>query len=93
MKMLRDTILVRKIAKEKTSKIVMPDTIQDDWWRGEVKEIGKGAYDNNGNRIKPEVKVGDIVVFLPPKYETYPVVNVDGCECYILAERYIAAIE
>jgi chaperonin GroES len=93
IKMLKDTVLVKKIAKEQTSNILMPDSVVDDWERGEVMAVGKGAYDMNQKRVKMEVKVGDIVIFLPAKYSAYPIVNVDGEECIILSESNIAAIE
>jgi chaperonin GroES len=51
--------------KEEKSQggLFLPDTAQEKPIEGEVVAVGPGRIDANGNRIAPEVKVGDIVVF------------------------------
>ena len=62
---LHDRVLVRRIeAEEKTAGgIIIPDTAQEKPSEGEVVAVGEGAYNEDGDRIKPDVKAGDRVLF------------------------------
>jgi len=62
---LHDRVLVRRIeAEEKTAGgIIIPDTAKEKPQEGEVIAVGKGAKDEDGERIKPDVKKGDKILF------------------------------
>jgi chaperonin GroES len=62
---LHDRVLVRRVeAEEKTAGgIIIPDTAKEKPQEGEVIAVGKGARDENGKRVDPDVKVGDRILF------------------------------
>ncbi len=62
---LHDRVLVRRIeADEKTAGgIIIPDTAKEKPQEGKVISVGEGAYNEDGDRIKPDVKKGDIILF------------------------------
>jgi len=62
---LHDRVLVRRIeAEEKTAGgIIIPDTAKEKPQEGEVVAVGKGAKDEDGDRIEMDVKVGDKILF------------------------------
>lgn len=62
---LHDRVLVRRIeAEEKTAGgIIIPDTAKEKPQEGEVVAVGEGAFNQAGDRIKPDVKVGDKIMF------------------------------
>jgi chaperonin GroES len=62
---LHDRVLVRRIeAEEKTAGgIIIPDTAKEKPQEGEVVSVGEGAYNEDGERIKPDVKKGDKILF------------------------------
>lgn len=62
---LHDRVLVRRIeAEEKTAGgIIIPDAAQEKPQEGEIVAVGKGAYDDRGERIALDVKVGDRILF------------------------------
>jgi len=97
MKVLRDNLLVKELAREQLGKIVVPNSVPDDYCRGKVVGVGLGDIDTAGNRIKLEVKVDDIIVFPPPMGGApggkYPHVNVDGEDLIIMPERLVWAVE
>lgn len=92
MKMLRNNILVEKLSKEQRGAILMPDNVKDDWQRGKVVGIGSGTT-MFGNKVEMEVEVGDIIVFPPSPYGSYPTIIVDGYERIILTEDAVWAVE
>ena len=77
--------------EEKTSSgIYLPDTAaKEKPQTGKVIAVGKGKVLENGTRIEPEVKVGEVVVFA--KYSGTEV-KVDEKEYLILSERDILAV-
>jgi chaperonin GroES len=91
LKPLADRIVVKKLdAEEKTAGgIVLPDTAKEKPQQAEVLAVGPGRVDDKGNRVAPEVKVGDKVLFA--KYSGTEV-KIEGVEYIILAERDILAI-
>ena len=91
MRVLRDNILVKKLEKEQLGKIVIPDSVEDDWSRGEVYGVGPGVY-QNGKLIKPDLKVGDIVVF-PSQQMGMSLPPVGDDELLIIPEKMILAVE
>ena len=77
--------------EEKTSSgIYLPDTAaKEKPQTGKVIAVGKGKVLENGTRVEPEVKVGEVVVFA--KYSGTEV-KVDEKEYLILSERDILAV-
>ncbi len=87
---LHDRVLVRRVtAEEKTAGgIIIPDTAKEKPQEGEVIAVGPGKFSETGERIKPEVKAGDKVLY--GKYSGTEV-TVDGKEYLILRESDILA--
>jgi chaperonin GroES len=64
IKPLHDNILVERIEQEvKKGGIIIPDTAKEKPQQGKVIATGAGRRDDKGNRIKLEVKKGDIILF------------------------------
>ena len=92
LKPLADHIIVEAIVKEEktSSGIYLPDTAAKvKPQTGKVIAVGKGKVLENGTRVEPEVKVGEVVVFA--KYSGTEV-KVDEKEYLILSERDILAV-
>ena len=92
LKPLADHIIVEAVVKEEktSSGIYLPDTAaKEKPQTGKVIAIGKGKVLENGTRVEPEVKVGEVVVFA--KYSGTEV-KVDEKEYLILSERDILAV-
>ena len=62
---LHDRIVVKRLEEEKTSPggIVIPDSAKEKPVKGEVVAVGNGKPLDTGEVRKPEVKVGDHVLF------------------------------
>ena len=62
---LNDKILVLRVEEEeKTSGgIIIPDTAKEKPQEGKVIAVGPGKTDKKGNRVAPEVKAGDHILF------------------------------
>ncbi|HEY0283037.1 MAG TPA: co-chaperone GroES, partial [Rhizomicrobium sp.] len=69
--------------------IIIPDTVQEKPQEGEIIAVGPGALDENGKRVVPEVKPGDIVLF--GKWSGTEV-KLDGEELLIMKESDIMGI-
>ncbi|KPK64220.1 molecular chaperone GroES [candidate division WOR_3 bacterium SM23_42] len=64
IKPLHDHILVERIEEEvKKGGIIIPDTAKEKPQQGKVIAVGSGRRDEKGNRIPPEVKKGDTILF------------------------------
>lgn len=65
LKPLADRLVVKPASREETtsSGIVIPDTAKEKPQRGTVIAAGEGRLDEDGDRIKMEVKVGDEIIF------------------------------
>jgi chaperonin GroES len=87
---LDDRVVVQRLeAEEKTAGgIVLPDTAKEKPQKGKVIAVGPGKLSDDGKRIPPEVKVGDVVLF--GKYAGNEV-KVQGEDCLILRESDILA--
>ncbi len=92
LKPLADRVIVKVLEGEERTKggIVLPDTAKEKPQEGEVKAVGSGRVLENGTKLAPEVKVGDIVVFA--KYGGTEV-KVNGEELLILRESDILAVK
>src|SRR5437588_12864689 len=88
---LGDRVVVRRVQEgQKTpGGIIIPDTAQEKPQEGEVIAVGPGALDDNGKRVVPEVKAGDIVLF--GKWSGTEV-KLDGEELLIMKESDIMGI-
>lgn len=91
LKPLGDRVVVRVIEQEEKTRggIVLPDTAKEKPQEGEVLAVGPGRILDNGQRVAPEVKVGDRIIFA--KYGGTEV-EVGGEEYLILRESDILAV-
>lgn len=82
---LQDRILVKRIeSEEKTSGgIIIPDNAKEKPMEGQVVAVGNGKKLEDGSLHKPDVKVGDNVLF--SKYAGSEV-KIDGHEHLVLRE-------
>jgi chaperonin GroES len=87
---LEDRIVVEPLeAKEKTKGgIVLPDTAKEKPQQGKVVAVGPGRILDTGDRAKPAVKKGDIVIFA--KYGGTDI-EIEETEYKILRESDILA--
>jgi len=88
---LRDQVILEKQeAVEKTkSGIVLPDSAQEKPQTAKVVAVGLGKTLDNGTKVEPEVKVGDIVYY--SKFSGTNV-TVDEKEYIIVSESDVLAI-
>lgn len=91
LKPLGDRVVVKPIdVEEKTAGgIVIPDTAKEKPQQGEVVAVGPGRVLDNGERLAPEVSVGQRVLYA--KYGGTEV-KLNGEEYLILRESDILAI-
>jgi chaperonin GroES len=88
---LEDRILVQANEAETTtaSGIVIPDTAKEKPQEGTVLAVGPGRFDDNGNRVPLDVKVGDTVIY--SKYGGTEV-KWGGEEYLVLSARDVLAV-
>ena len=91
IKPLQDRVLVLRIAEEKKTKggIVIPDTAKEKPQEGKIIAAGPGKVAENGERIPPEVKKNDHILF--GKYAGNEI-KIDGVEHLIMKEDDILGI-
>ena len=91
IKPLGDRVLVQALEAEETKGgIIIPDTAtKEKPQQGTVVAVGPGRVSDEGNRIAPEVKSGDRVLF--GKYSGTEI-EVDGKDLLILRETDILAV-
>jgi len=87
---LDDRIVVKRTeAEEKSSGgIVLPENAKEKPQQGKVLAVGPGKLLDNGERAKPDVAVGDLILF--GKYSGSEI-TVEGDEVVILRENDILA--
>ena len=90
IKPLADRVIVAPMEQE-TMKggIIIPDTAKEKPQQGKIVAVGPGRTDDNGNRVEPEVKKGDVVLY--GKYAGTEV-TVEGNDYLILREGDVLAI-
>jgi len=90
IKPLADRVIVEPMEGE-TMKggIIIPDTAKEKPQQGKVIAVGPGRTDDSGERIAPEVKKNDVVLY--GKYAGTEV-SVEGHDYLILREGDILAI-
>ena len=88
---LADRVIVKRLENEtKTaSGIVIPDNAAEKPDQGEVLAVGPGRMDEDGDRIKMDVKIGDRVLFGKYSGQT---VKVDGDELLVMKEDDLFAV-
>ena len=88
---LGDRVVVKRDQEDvKTAGgIIIPDTAQEKPQEGEVIAVGPGARDEDGERIAPEVKVGDRILF--GKWSGTEV-KIDGQDLRIMKESDIMGV-
>lgn len=91
VKPLRDRVLVERIEVEEKTKsgLYIPDTAQEKTFEGRVLAVGDGKRLDSGVVVKPEIQVGDRILFM--KYGGAEV-RVDGKDILILEEGEILGI-
>ena len=91
IKPLEDRVLVEPLEAETTtaSGLVIPDTAKEKPQEGKVLAVGPGRFDDDGDRIPMDVKVGDVVVY--SKYGGTEI-KYSGEEYLILSARDVLAI-
>jgi chaperonin GroES len=88
---LHDRILIKRLEKgeEVRGGIIIPDSAKEKPQQGEVKAVGSGKLLETGQRVPPEVKPGDRILF--GKYSGSDI-KLDGDEYLILKEDEILAV-
>ena len=88
---LQDRIIVKRLESEEKTKggIIIPDSAQEKPMEGKVIAVGKGKLNDSGERIAPDVKAGDIVLF--SKYAGTEV-KIDSEEHLIMREDDILGV-
>ena len=88
---LGDRVVIRPLAREEVTKsgIVLPDTAAEKPQQGEVLAVGPGRVLDTGERVSPDVKQGERVLFA--KYSGTEV-KLEQDELLILRESDILAI-
>ena len=88
---LGDRVAVRRVEEEAKTKggIIIPDTAKEKPQEGEIIAAGPGAWDDSGQRIEMDVKVGDRILF--GKWSGSEV-KIDGEELLIMKEADILGV-
>ena len=88
---LGDRVVIEPTPREEMTKsgIVLPDTAKEKPQEGTVVAAGPGRLNEKGERVKPEVKVGDVVLYA--RYAGTEV-KIGGEELLILKESDVLAI-
>lgn len=91
IKPLGDRVVIKPLEREETtsSGIVIPDTAKEKPQEGEVVAVGEGRLLENGQKVDPSVKVGDVVVYA--KYAGTELKRRDE-EYLIVSEKDILAV-
>jgi chaperonin GroES len=88
---LADRVVIRANEREEmtVSGIVLPDTAKEKPQEGTVVAVGPGRLNEKGDRVTPEVKTGDVVLYA--KYAGTEV-KIGGEELLIVKEADVLAI-
>ena len=88
---LGDRVLIRRVEEEEKTKggIIIPDTAKEKPPEGEVVAVGPGGRDEKGERIPPDVKRGDRILF--GKWSGSEV-KLDGEDLLIMKESDILGV-
>ncbi len=88
---LADRVVVKALDESEQMRggLYIPDTAKEKPQQGEIVAVGPGKLSEQGERLEPEVSVGDTVLY--GKYSGTDV-TVDGEEFLILREADVLAI-
>jgi len=88
---LSDRVVVRPLeeAEQMRGGLYIPDTAKEKPQQGEIIAVGPGRVSDQGERIAPDVKAGDKVLY--GKYSGAEV-TVDGEQYLILRESDVLAV-
>jgi len=88
---MADRVVVQALEEAQQTKggLYIPDTAKEKPQQGKVIAVGPGKLADSGERLKPDVKEGDTILY--GKYSGTEV-TVDGEEYLILRESDILAI-
>ncbi len=88
---LQDRIIIKRLEEEAKTKggIIIPDAAKEKPQEGRVVAVGAGRMTEKGQRVAPEVKVGDKILF--GKYSGTDI-KIDGEDHLILKEEDILAV-
>lgn len=88
---LADRVVVKALEETEQMRggLYIPDTAKEKPQQGEIMAVGPGKVGDDGNRIEPEVEVGNKVLY--GKYSGTEV-TVDDEEYLILRESDVLAI-
>jgi chaperonin GroES len=88
---LADRVVVKPVEDEDKTPggIILPDTAKEKPMKGEIISVGPGGLNDKGERIKPDVKKGDTVIY--GKYSGTEF-KMDNQEYLILRESDILAV-
>ncbi len=91
LKPLGDRVVVKPLEDEDKTPggIILPDTAKEKPMKGEIVAVGPGAMNDKGERIKLDVKKGDIVIYGKYSGTEFKMNNMDYL---ILRESDILAI-
>ncbi len=91
IKPLADRVIVAPAAAEEKTKsgIIIPDTAKEKPQRGEIVAVGEGKVSEQGVLVKPQVQVGDQVLY--GKYAGTEI-TVEGQDYLIMRESDIFAV-
>jgi chaperonin GroES len=93
VKMLHDRILVRRAEQKETTKggIIIPDSAREKPQEGFVVAVGEGKRNEKGERIPPDVKVGDHILWSKYSGTDLPV-QIDEEDYLIIREEEVLGI-
>ena len=88
---LSDRVVVRPLEEDEQMRggLYIPDTAKEKPQQGEIVAVGEGKVSDQGERIAPDVKAGDKVLY--GKYSGTEV-TVDGEAYLILRESDVLAV-
>ncbi|MFQ5443499.1 MAG: co-chaperone GroES [Nitrospinales bacterium] len=88
---LQDRVLLQPILEKevRSGGIIIPDSAQEKPIEARVKAVGDGKINEDGKRVKPEVKVGDKVLY--GKYAGTEI-KIDGEDYLLMREDDILGV-
>jgi chaperonin GroES len=88
---LHDRVLVQRLdeGEQKIGGIIVPDTAKEKPQQAHVRAVGSGKLLETGERVPPDVKAGDRILF--GKYSGSDI-KIDGQEYLILKEEEILGV-
>ena len=91
LKPLHDRVLIKRLdeGESKQGSIIIPDSAKEKPQQGQVKAVGAGKLLETGERVPPDVKAGDRILF--GKYSGADI-KLDGDEYLILREDEILGV-